>query len=203
MPSVSRTDPTMTRHGLLLAALCCCAAALTAHAATSKSSSDELFSDFVEQDGKKYEVADPREDPNQSDSILEDSTAEWQTEMVKGLFNQRKAEKEFLDKLEIGGKTLSAMVNNITKAFTSLETARQQKGSQLIKEHFENEVKQLKKSQAKVLSDLKSFLTPKPNDSAPVKNLFALINGWKNTFRTGLKKAQAHLEEIAESWDML
>lgn len=167
--------------------------------------------------------------------------------MVKGLFNQRKAEKEFLDKLEIGGKTLSAMVNNITKAFTSLETARQQKGSQLIKEHFENEVKQLKKSQAKVLSDLKSFLTPKPNDSAPVKslksqvqaiigsnfeqeiqeenalfkkqisqiqqehskqvvhvkNLFALINGWKNTFRTGLKKAQAHLEEIAESWDML
>ncbi|KAK3925616.1 Cell division cycle protein 48-like protein MJ1156 [Frankliniella fusca] len=230
----------------LLVALCW-AATPTLGVAPTNDSSEEIFSDYVEEDGDRLGVADPKGDPSESDSIQQDSTAEWQTEMVQNLFKQRKAEKDFIDKLEIGGKTLNEMVSNITLLFNSLEAARQQKGSQLIKEHFENELKLLKQSQAQVLSNLKNLLASQQTDSpalksmkgqvqtvvvnnfkqqiqdekelfkkqigqikqehskqiAHVKQLFALINNWKNAFRTGLKKSEKHLAKIAQSWDML
>ncbi|KAJ1532061.1 hypothetical protein ONE63_000692 [Megalurothrips usitatus] len=135
------------------------------------SASNDVFSDYVQLNGEKIEVADPLGDPNESNSVQQDSTAEWQTEMVAGLLNQRKAEKDFIAKLEIGGKTLNAMVNNITTAFNSLEAARQAKGAQLIKAHFKNELALLQKSQAKVLADLSALLGAQSSDSAELKSL--------------------------------
>lgn len=79
--------------------------------------------------------------------------------MVEGLLKQRKAEKVFMDNLEIGGRTLEAMVLNITAAFGNLEKARKEKGRQLITEHFTNEANLLKQFQVtlKITHPLRSF----------------------------------------------
>lgn len=37
----------------------------------------------------------------------------------------------------------------------------------------------------------------------PNRELFSLLRGWKDSFRTGLKKSEKRLDAISESWDML
>ncbi|XP_034252825.1 uncharacterized protein LOC117652201 [Thrips palmi] len=157
-----------------LAALCLTSLLLVsvaeAAAAKTKSSSDDDFADtYVSEDGEKRDVADPIGDPSESDSIQEDAKAAWQLEMVKGLYAQRKAEKDFIDKLEAGGKGLNVMVNHITAAFKNLEDVRQRRGSRLIKAHFENEIKLLKQSSQRILKSLTALLTGQSSDSPAVK----------------------------------
>ena len=60
---------------------------------------------------------------------------------------QRKAEENLISSLGTGATTLYAMVTNMTSSFKAVEALRQQKGFDLISEHFINDQKFLEKAQ--------------------------------------------------------